>query len=283
MNRCFDFNRHFFRLFPNIQKIEYAIANHTQIELINNQFPCLKHVDFQLDRVKLSRSRGKYPYLNIMYDDPEFLEMIPYMVSFLRLNPQIRSLTTFLIFSETFLDVISENLPLLENLKFFYMPKDILNYGNNFENLKKINFHCSNRNFNNTETVSKRMKRVLSFDQLEEFACFSYNLDIQEFYDIISRYPSIVKLGIRDRNDLWTIDPLELAIALPKLAEIDLRNCRMYDPIPFICKIHTLRKFSFRYYTAGERHEDLLKRLLAGWHTTKTNQKGKEITIERKI
>lgn len=129
------------------------------------------------------------------------------------------------------------------------------------------------------------MKRVLSFDQLEEFECYNFGLNNQDLYDILSRYPSIMKLKL-EMND-FIVDPLELATVLPKLAEIDLR-CRMGpspvdDPIIFIRKIKSLKKFSFRYNTAGKPYEDLLKRLPTGWHVTKIHDKLPQITIEQKI
>lgn len=283
MRRGFDFNRHFLRLFPNIQKMLYEIAEHTQITRINDHFPYLKSADFSL-------MVGNRSIDMKMLGDPKCLEMIPHMASFLRLNPQIRSLSTFFIFSETFLDAISESVPLLENLELSFTPSDIFNFGGKFENLKRIKCFCRRRigYYNNVETVSKRMKRVLSLNQLEEFVCFNFELNNQDLYEILNRYPSIVKLKILNTEPLPnSIDPLELAAALPKLAEIDFLNrfhrTLVDDPILFTLEIKSLKKFSFRYYASGERYEDFLKRLPTGWCVTKIHQEFNEVTIERKM
>lgn len=148
--------------------------------------------------------------------------------NFLRLNPQIRSFESTILWDRRFLQMISVELPNLEILSIEYVPNccsytigstnDIIQ----FKNVKKFSLNLMN--FIDVWDMEARIKiSAIQFDKLEKY---SLTTDITEkadgWIELIGRYRTLTsvetKLFELNRDNLMRLDEL-----LPKLNELTLQ------------------------------------------------------------
>lgn len=262
-------NKHFFRLFPNIENLTYTVSKCTQITCLDFDvhFPSLQNLS-----IRFTGTIFRESFTDMK--DQKFMEMIPYVLRFIRLHPQIRILRVPCFSSETFIFDVSTILPHLENLQLDSAPKNYFNLSGNFNNLKKLMvYYGSKANNVVVVTAPKKLEEQLSFDQLEEFHCDYFNGENAELHDMINRLSSIKKLTLTDFVSTTILEISPLAFAnVRNIEEINFRwtALEIGDPILYIRNIKTLKKFSFLHSDPeGKLYEDLQKRLRCyGWHVT---------------
>lgn len=267
IGRGFNFNRNFLWLFPNIQNLYYNISNFDDFEYI--RLASINHHFAHLDCLEIGFDRGNFSKLKMT--DPKCMQLVPILSSVLRLNPQVQTLVTPFFMDEPFLRGL-ESLELLKNLSFVRSPANFANFNGRFSNLKRFYVCYEKHEFANRMGLAQ-----MQIEQLEEFSCYILKESDHEFYDFVSRCPSIVKLKLCTVYAFANeITPMYLANALPKLSEIDFRKCNftIKNPISFIRTIKSLNKFSFRLEQDPEdqNYVNIQKNLLNGWHVSKHRQ-----------
>lgn len=263
----FNFNQNFLWLFPNIRNLYYNISSFDEIEYI--RLASINHHFAHLECLEIGFDRGNISKLKMT--DPKCMEMVPVLNSILRLNPQIQTLVTPFFMDETFLQGL-EHLQLLKNLSLVRAPANFANFNGHFSNLKRFYVYYEKHEFANDMGLAR-----MQTDQLEEFTCYILKESDYEFYDFVSRCPSITKLKLCTvyafENE---ITPMYLANTLPKLSEIDFRKCNftIKNPIWFIRIIKSLKKFTFRLEDDSENQNygDIQQNLPIGWHVSKHSQ-----------
>lgn len=242
MANDFHFQTEFFELFPQMQKIKYIEECLSDV--------CLAHLDRHCPLLEdLSVDIGRKRYLSSKEKQKLHEKITPHLHKFLCLNPQIKSLSVPFLRNETFLDGLSENLPILESLEFRDSPTNFYNFNGHFEHLKR--FRVSS-NQDSDDVFERVPRKMLSIPQLEVFECSPSRSENVKFpYEFIANNPSIVKLRVfsDDPYDYYQreICPLRLASALPNLAEIDFRDWlfEIKNPISYITANESLEKFTF--------------------------------------
>lgn len=122
------------------------------------------------------------------------------MNSFLRLNPQIKVLSMPYLKDETFLDSLSEHLPLLESLEFRGAPTHFYNFRGHFGNLKRLKIKMNAQ-------IQIRTNFVITVPQLEILeweSSISFMVNFDCLYEFLSKNPSIVRIkAVGGSFKLW--------------------------------------------------------------------------------
>lgn len=171
----------------------------------------------------------------------------------MRLNPQIRALNFDFIPDLNILQVASEHLPVLEDLRLKLDGKIIQILQHRNQNHNRIHFK-SVKQFRNISTYelykfSLKLDFPFKFDQLQEFLCsWKFFESVEIVYKFLKENKSIVKLALW-QEDINMINPSELAEILPLLADIHIPfYFKRYDDtekfINFKNTIKTLRTIS---------------------------------------
>lgn len=244
MKRDFHFQKNFSALFPKMKKMVYDLSTSTSdIERIIGHYPLLKHLQVRIHW---------YGATSVSSEDRTEIgiKIASHLNSFIQLNPHIQTLSIPFLPNETFLDSLSENLPLLENLAFHEAPPHFYDFSGHFENLKRLKIEIP------YFTAINATNKMITFGQLEVFewglssiAKSQIDASINGFYEFINKNPSIVKLRIFDVYPLimpGRVCPSRLANSLKKLREIDFSfSVQLENPIRYITEIKSLQKFTF--------------------------------------
>lgn len=255
-----------------IEFIEYISSNEESTIALKYPFQPFKNVQTVKMRilhdisalVELKRNINLYPQLKQLEIDV-LGRILPHLKSVLRSIPQLKSLSIPFVSDESFYRCISEDLPLLEMLKFTTLaPTNFFNYDVHFRNLKKLQIYCKSESDRTLDP-----NQMYSIDQLEELDFRSlpwYELD-DDFVKFITKNPTIAK--IKCNCIAKVMGAGDLARILPTLTEIcDFGFCD--DPLPYLNEIKTLRKFSFRM-NMQDIDSQLRQRIPNGWHLISDN------------
>lgn len=239
-------------IFPQMHSLIFRDHKNTKIDLtcITHPFPHLTHFEFGIS------------------DDRSADFCKDHITAALHLNPQLKSFNVILlestILTPNFFQAINFSLQQLESLKIGWEFKDIINYSGapmHFSQIKKFHF-CLR--FSKLEGLPRI---PFSFDQLEDFAVSVVQVN-DNFYDFVSKHPTIKKLKITPLWALNTIDDTKLTKALPSLTHLDLMYYELSvdEVLGFVKKFKFMEMFCF--HSKDEKYDDLKRQLGDRWTVT---------------
>lgn len=234
------------KLFPRVRHLVYADAPYfTDFARIENHFRHLSHLHLNISSVK-------YRYTSIKCE-----EKSAQICSFLRLNPQLVSLTLPFILDMKLFQCISE-LSSLKTLKLYNFWGRISNYDDNpihLKHLKRLKI----------DEFYECPQIPLTFDHLEELRIFCQHF-CNNFHQFLIENPTIRKITSSPKI-LKDEHLSKLANALPFLEEIDVRDLSTTsnDVINAINGLKSLRKISFNFKQRSNEYAELQTHLNRKW------------------
>lgn len=257
---CEDsFFKYLQRPFKNIKSVKFSNANFTELPRLNKIFPTVRQlVVGSVCSGHLNCFPYNFPQLTDLSIDTLFLRTQLNVREMLRMNPQLKRVTVNLCNMEL-LRILSENVPMLEQLKIDGYTTEKVTMKVHFEHLKRF---TSKRVYDYGSSGLREVPFV--FTTLEEFQ-FPGSMD--PWMDVIVQNKALKKINIQDISGEQLVRLIE---ELPNLEEIMtwFNIARASDDIVHFLKgVKHLRKIGFRYLEPETRRE-FNDRFGADWFTT---------------
>lgn len=242
--------------YPNVETVSfesyYFYKKYPTFVQMNELFPNVRNLSISRCNFKREYIALHFPQLNQLqigygfYLSPERTYHSMTYAEMLRLNPQLRSLTLSIDYTEALLRFASQYLPSLEHLEIeiVYEYSNIFDDGViNFPSLKELKIgyfpHDSIK-----IAISAPILETFSF----QFDPYDHsNMDF--LLDFLHNHPNITKFNLTNPYQYLrtTKVPIDILEALPFLEEVDISmlTISVNDAIRFVAKCKSLKKFCF--------------------------------------
>lgn len=185
-----------------------------------------------------------------------------YLLAFLKLNPQLKSLRFGFNQSLRSMQSAFQNMQSLERIEMDLHWARFEDDPIHFENVKRAHIKLPWTFHPDPMPIIP-----LSFGKLTDFTIVFFNKRLgRNFFNFINAHPSISKLTCDNRNLFLTEeDIMELAEALPQLTDVKLESCAVTvaEVIFFTQNFKWLRKFCFNLANM-KRYDELERQLKPG-------------------
>lgn len=205
-------------LFPKIQRLSLTISPVSVFDLVDCQFPRLKHLGLRISKPAWSKA-----------DQIENL---------VKVNPTVESVELDSFYTQAFVDRMLEHLPKLENLTLssWYIEGDSVK----IENVKNLNVATSN-----AKTINK-----LTLPRLESIQMHYSSNHSEKWVEFFAAHPQLLRLHMVESFTSNELPLNNFTMSLPNLNDVTFlytTKIPLDNIITFIDNHAALQQFSFAY------------------------------------